>query len=151
MKRLLPLLFLALCTCTPAQLAGLQTANTIANGVACGMAAANGTPCTPQAVLDALARDAAALQSAKEAQRVKVDAVAPQAAAVDPVTAKAILDQLAANARTEAALTEGQRRLTEALVVLAARVPPEPAPLPDKAPRDEPADAGAPDAADGGL
>lgn len=145
MKRLLPLFCLLLCTCTPAQLAGLQTANTIANGVACGMAAANGTPCTPQAVLDALARDAEALRSAKEAQRAKVDAVAPQAAAADPATTKAILEQLASNARTEEALAEGQRRLTEALVVLAARMPP----LPDKAPQDEPADAGAPDA-DGG-
>ena len=42
MRRILPLFCLLLCTCTPAQLAGLQTANTIANGVACGMAAACG-------------------------------------------------------------------------------------------------------------
>lgn len=131
MKRLLPLFCLLLCTCTPAQLAGLQTANTIANGVACGMAAANGTPCTPQAVLDALARDAAA-------QKEKVSAVAPQAAAVDPQLTERLLAQLEAN-------TESNRAVTQALLALATRGAP-----PDKVPQDEPADAGAPDA-DGGL
>ena len=138
MKRLLPLLFLVLCTCLPGEFAaGAKTANTIANGVACGMAAANGTPCTPQAVLDALARDAAA-------QKTKVEAVAPQAAATDPEQTAAILAALERSAATNEALTK-------ALLVLATRQAPEPAPLPDKAPRDEPADAGAPDAADGGL
>ena len=106
-------------------------ANTIANGVACGMAAANGTPCTPQAVLDALARDAAA-------QKEKVSAVAPQAAAVDPQLTERLLAQLEAN-------TESNRAVTQALLALATRGAP-----PDKAPQDEPADAGAPDA-DGGL
>jgi hypothetical protein len=106
-------------------------ANTIANGVACGMAAANGTPCTPQAVLDALARDAAA-------QKEKVSAVAPQAAAVDPQLTERLLAQLEAN-------TESNRAVTQALLALATSGAP-----PDKAPRDELADAGAPDA-DGGL
>ncbi len=131
MRRILPLFCLLLCTCTPAQLAGLQTANTIANGVACGMAAANGTPCTPQAVLDALARDAAA-------QKEKVSAVAPQAASVDPQLTERLLAQLEAN-------TESNRAVTQALLALATRGAP-----PDEAPQDEPADAGAPDA-DGGL
>lgn len=128
MKRLLPLLFVLLCTCTPAQLAGLQTANTIANGVACGMAAANGTPCTPQAVLDALARDAAA-------QREKVDAVMPQAAAVDAAQAEALRAALEANTRSNEALAK-------ALLGLATKEPAPPAESP-------PTDAGAPDAADG--
>lgn len=132
MKRLLPPFCLLLCTCAPGEFgAGAKMANTIANGVACGMAAANGTPCTPQAVLDALARDAAA-------QKEKVSAVAPQAAAVDPQLTERLLAQLEAN-------TESNRAVTQALLALATRGAP-----PDKAPQDEPADAGAPDA-DGGL
>ena len=131
MRRLLPL-FCLLLSCAPGEFgAGAKMANTIANGVACGMAAANGTPCTPQAVLDALARDAAA-------QKEKVSAVAPQAAAVDPLLTERLLAQLEAN-------TESNRAVTQALLALATRGAP-----PDKAPRDEPADAGAPDA-DGGL
>lgn len=124
MKRFLPLVFLTL-SCTPAQLAGLQTANTIANGVACGMAAANGTPCTPQAVLDALARDAAA-------QREKIEAVAPQASAQDAAQAAALLDALRRN-------TESNAVLTKALLDLAARQA-EPAPV--VAPSEDAADAG---------
>jgi hypothetical protein len=82
-------LLVGVLSCAPGDFgAGAKMANTIANGVACGMAAANGTPCTPQAVLDALERDAAA-------QREKVSAVAPQAAAVDPALTEKLLAQLA--------------------------------------------------------
>lgn len=84
-------------------------ANTVLAGAACGMAAANDTPCTPRAVLDALARDAAA-------QKAKVEAVAPQASAADPELTKAILAQLEAN-------TASNKKLTEAIVLLAVRAP----------------------------
>ena len=89
-----------------------RTAGMIGNGVACGVAAANATPCTPQAVLDALARDAAS-------QQQKVEAVAPQAAAVDPGMTKLLMEQLAANAETNKAMTK-------ALLDLAARSGPLP-------------------------
>ena len=89
-----------------------RTAGMIGNGVACGVAAANATPCTPQAVLDALARDAAS-------QQTKVEAVAPQAAAVDPGMTKLLMEQLAANAAANQALTK-------ALLDLAARSGPLP-------------------------
>jgi signal transduction protein with GAF and PtsI domain len=127
MKRLLPLVFLTGCSSLGDFGAGAKMANTIANGVACGMAAANGTPCTPQAVLDALARDAAA-------QREKVQAVAPQAAATDPALTERLLAQLEAN-------TESNRAVTKALLDLATRTS-----APVESP---PTDAGAPDAADG--
>ena len=89
-----------------------RTAGMIGNGVACGVAAANATPCAPQAVLDALARDAAA-------QQQKVEAVAPQASAVDAEQTRALLAMLAANAETD-------RKIAEALVTLAARSGPLP-------------------------
>lgn len=89
-----------------------RTAGMIGNGVACGVAAANATPCTPQAVLDALARDAAS-------QQAKVEAVAPQAAAADPGMTKLLMEQLAANAAANQALTK-------ALLDLAARSGPLP-------------------------
>ena len=89
-----------------------RTAGMIGNGVACGVAAANATPCTPQAVLDALARDAAS-------QQAKVEAVAPQAAATDPVMAKLLMEQLAASA-------ESSKAMTKALLDLAARSGPLP-------------------------
>lgn len=89
-----------------------QMANAIANGAACGYAAANGTPCTPKEVLAALAKDA-------EAQEAKVKAVLPQAAAVDPALTKAYVAQLEANTRSNQALTE-------AIVLLAARSAPAP-------------------------
>lgn len=114
MKRLLPVLCLFTLSCAPGEFgAGAKMANTILAGAACGMAAANDTPCTPRAVLDALARDAAA-------QKAKVEAVAPQASAADPELTKAILAQLEAN-------TKSNQKLTEAIVLLAARAP-EPVP-----------------------
>ena len=89
-----------------------RTAGMIGNGVACGVAAANATPCTPQAVLDSLAKDAAV-------PRAKMEAVAPQAAAVDPTLAALLMEQLKANA-------ESDRKIAEALVALAARSGPLP-------------------------
>lgn len=89
-----------------------RTAGMIGNGVACGVAAANATPCTPQAVLDALARDAAS-------QQAKVEAVAPQASAADPAMTKLLMEQLAAN-------SAASRALTKALLDLAARSGPLP-------------------------
>lgn len=106
---LLTLVMLCGCTWTPAQ---ARTANSILNGVACGVAAAQETPCTPQAVLDALARDT-------EAQRTKVAAVVPQAAAVDPALTRMLVEQLAANTASNAAVAK-------ALVDLAARGQPLP-------------------------
>ena len=114
MKRLLPVLCVIVLSCAPGEFgAGAKMANTVLAGAACGMAAANDTPCTPRAVLDALARDAAA-------QKAKVEAVAPQASAADPELTKAILAQLEAN-------TASNKKLTEAIVLLAARAP-EPVP-----------------------
>lgn len=89
-----------------------RVANSVLNGVACGVAAAQETPCTPQAVLEALARDAAA-------QEAKVKAVAPAAAAADPVLAAALLETLERN-------TASNEAVTRALLELATR----PAPLP---------------------
>ena len=91
--------------CAPGEFgAGAKMANTILNGAACGMAAANDTPCTPKAVLDSLAKDAAA-------QKAKIEAAAPAAAAVDAAQTKLLLDQMAAN-------TESNLELTKALVAL---------------------------------
>ena len=113
LTRLLASLTLALAACSPADFgAGARVAEIVISGAACGVAAANGTPCTPREVLDALARDAAA-------QRAKVEAVAPAAAAVDPEATKKILEELAAN-------TESNRRLAEAIVSLASRATPAP-------------------------
>lgn len=109
--------------CLSAQQA--RTANAIMNGVACGVAAAQETPCTPQAVLEALARDA-------ESQRTKVEAVAPQAAQVDSALTNKLLEQMAAN-------TAANQALTKALLDLAMRTAPaapaaEPAPSPAPTP-----------------
>lgn len=91
------LFFLAsLIGCTAQQ---ARVTNAVLSGVACGIAAAQETPCTPQAVLEALARDEAA-------QRAKVEAVVPQAAAVDPDLAKTIVEQLARNSAANEALTK---------------------------------------------
>lgn len=109
-KTFLTISFLSvlLASCAPGEFgAGAKMATVVLSGAACGVAAANGTPCTPQAVLDALERDAAA-------QRSKIKAVAPQASAADPELTQKILDQLAANA-------ESNRRLTEAVIMLATR------------------------------
>ena len=89
-----------------------RVTNAVLSGVACGIAAAQDTPCTPRDVLDALARDGAS-------QRAKVEAVVPQAAAVDPVMAKALAEQLARNSAASEALTK-------ALVELATREAPLP-------------------------
>ncbi len=86
-----------------------RVANAVLSGVACGVAAAQETPCTPQAVLDALARDGAA-------QQAKIEAVVPQAAAVDPVMARTLVEQLARNSAANEALTR-------ALLDLATRQP----------------------------
>lgn len=97
-------------SCAPGEFgAGAKVANTVLSGAACGMAAANGTPCTPQAVLDALAKDAAA-------QREKVQAVIPQAKAVDPNLTDALAKQLEQN-------TASNKALVEAIVLLASRQP----------------------------
>ena len=101
--------------CAPGEFgAGAKMANTILSGAACGMAAANETPCTPKAVLDALAKDAAA-------QREKVQALAPAAAAVDPATTQLLVEQMAAN-------TESNKKLTAALIALIEKGAAAPAP-----------------------
>lgn len=104
--------------CTPAQLAGLKTANTIAAGVACGIAAANETPCTPQETLAQLA----------DAQKEIVSLLAKEAApATDPSVLAAILKSLEANA-------ESQRALTEQVIKLAEKANATPAPTPPTTP-----------------
>jgi hypothetical protein len=106
MRRLLSLsaLLLSLNACTPAQLAGLKTANTVAAGVACGVAAANGTPCTPTETLAALA----------EQQQKLLEVVADQAAErSDPAVVEALLDALAKSADTQRALAEEVIRLAQ--------------------------------------
>lgn len=109
LRNIVALVCLLLASCTPAQLAGLRTANVIANGVACGIAAANETPCTSTEALKAIARDAVAAQQ-------KVEAVVPQAAATDPAMTALLVQQLAAN-------TTSNEALTKALLDLATRGP----------------------------
>lgn len=95
---------LLLCAaCTPAQLAGLQAANTVATGVACGVAAANHVPCTPTAAVEALTASQQALS----------EALAKAVAGGDEETIKAILAQLAT-------CSESERKLTEALAAALA-------------------------------
>ena len=99
-------LLVSLIGCTAQQ---ARVTNAVLSGIACGVAAAQETPCTPQAVLDALARDGAA-------QQAKIEAVVPQAAAVDPVMARTLVEQLARNSAANEALTR-------ALLDLATRQP----------------------------
>ena len=99
-------LFVSLTACTAQQ---ARVTNAVLSGIACGVAAAQETPCTPQAVLDALARDGAA-------QQAKIEAVVPQAAAVDPMMARTLTEQLARNSAANEALTR-------ALLDLATRQP----------------------------
>ena len=87
-------------------------ANAILNGAACGYAAANGTPCTSEEVLAALARDA-------EAQRAKVEAVLPQAAAADAELTKKLVEELERN-------TGSNESLVKAILLLASRATPAP-------------------------
>lgn len=127
MKRLLPVLCLFTLSCAPGEFgAGAKMANTVLAGAACGMAAANDTPCTPRAVLDALARDAAA-------QKEKVQAIAPQAAAVDPDQTQLLLAEMAKNTESNAALTKALIALIEkgaapAPSATASATPPAPTP-----------------------
>lgn len=123
----------ALAACTPAQLAGLKTANTIAAGVACGIAAANDTPCTPQ---EALAQFA-------EGQKQIVALLAKQAEpSTDPAVLNAILQSMEANAAS-------QRALAEQIIKLAEKgTPPAPAaPAPSAPPTTPPPVPAAPDPA----
>lgn len=119
LRRLLVAAVLALSTvltaCTPAQLAGLKTANTIAAGVACGIAAANETPCTPQETLAELAK----------AQKEIVELLAKNAEeeGTDPAVLAAILESLEANAAA-------QRALAEQVIKLAEKTSAAPAPAP---------------------
>ena len=112
----------ALAACTPAQLVGLKTANTIAAGVACGVAAANDTPCTPK---EALAQYA-------DGQKQIIALLAEKAApSTDPAVLAAILKSLEANA-------ESQRALAEQVIKLAEKSSTTPAPPPSPAPAPPP-------------
>ncbi len=125
------LFVLPLVGCLSAQQA--RTVNAIANGVACGVAAANETPCTPEAVLEALARDAAA-------QQQKVEAVAPQAAATNPILTEKLLEQMAANTSANAALAKALLDLATRTAPAASSAAPaaSPAPSPSEAPSSAP-------------
>lgn len=120
-KALLVAVALVLSGCGPGEFgAGAKMANTVLVGAACGMAAANDVPCTPRAVVDSLAKDAAS-------QETKVKALAPAAAAVDPSQTQLLLDQMAAN-------TESNRKLTGALLTLIEKGTVTPTPSASSAP-----------------
>ena len=106
---LLPLL-LAL-GCAPGEFAaGAKTANTIASGVACGVAAANDTPCTPRALLDRLA-------ALDKEQKATIAPVVEKASTIDPKLAETLIDELARNSASN-------ERLTKAIFELASRESP---------------------------
>ena len=106
LRRLAPLLFLLFTlniACASAG-PGLQMANTVAMGVACGMAAANNTPCTPQTALVEIAA----------AQKEIMQAMAKEAAKNgDPAVVAALLKGLEANAAAQRELAEQVMRLAE--------------------------------------
>lgn len=111
LRRLLAPLFvvfsLLTASCTPAAGPGLQMANTVAMGVACGIAAANGTPCTPQQVLVEIT----------QAQKEIMQALAAEAAKKsDPAVVAAMMKGLEAN-------TAAQRELAEQVIRLAVQTP----------------------------
>lgn len=111
LRRLLAPIVLALslltASCTPGAGPGLQMANTVAMGVACGIAAANGTPCTPQQVLVEIT----------QAQKEIMQALAAEAARKsDPAVVEAMMKGLEANAAA-------QRELAEQVIHLAAQKP----------------------------
>lgn len=103
---LLPLLFAF--GCAPGEFAaGAKTANVIANGVACGVAAANDTPCTPRILLERLA-------ALDKEQKATIAPVAEKAGAIDPTLAETLVAELARNSASN-------ERLTKAIFDLAAR------------------------------
>lgn len=96
--------------CAPGEFAaGAKTANVIANGVACGVAAANGTPCTPQVLLDRLA-------ALDREQKETVAPAVQQASAIDPKLTETLIEQLKKN-------SDSNRQLVEAIFDLAQRQP----------------------------
>jgi len=128
---LFPLLFAL--GCAPGEFtAGAKTANIIASGVACGVAAANDTPCTPRALLERLA-------ALDKEQKATIAPVAEKASTIDPKLAETLVDELARNSASN-------ERLTKAIFELASReatpapttpatsaVPPPTAPTPSAA------------------
>lgn len=103
---LFPLLFAL--GCAPGEFAaGAKTANIIASGVACGVAAANDTPCTPRALLDRLA-------ALDQEQKATLAPVAEKASAIDPKLAETLVAELARNSASN-------ERLTKAIFELASR------------------------------
>lgn len=124
----------------------LSAANAIAGGVACGVAASQGTPCTPTELLTQLA----------EAQKALIQIAASQVRDADPAVVEALLRGLEASAATQRALAEQVIRLAERSGPAAAppkkeEPPPAPAPspppavLPAPAPPTKPATSGAED------
>lgn len=103
--------------CTPGQQLGLRTANTIMAGVACGIAAANETPCTPTEALSAF----------MSAQKEVVTILASQASkGTDPAILEALMKGLEASAATQRVLAEQVLALAEK----ANAAPPVPTPIP---------------------
>ena len=117
MRRLVLALAICLGGCAPGWGAGLQTANNVLAGAACGVAAANHTPCTPSAALARL----------EGMQREIVEAMARLAAA-NGNTAKveAIMQAISK-------LASEIRALTEQVEAMAAAAP-APAPTPTVVP-----------------
>ncbi len=98
--------------CIPGTSPQFQTANTVIAGLACGVAAANQTPCTSTEVL-------AYLSSLQERE---VRSVAAKAESIEPGLVKVLVEALAAN-------TESNKRIFEQLMVIVLRVQqPTPAP-----------------------
>ena len=109
--------------------AALRTAEIVATGAACGVAAAQGTPCTPGELLTQLAT----------AQRALIEMAAAQAARDgDPAVVDALLRGLEASAATQRALAEQVIRLAEKaagpVVVPAAPKEPKEKPAPPSPP-----------------
>lgn len=106
--------------------AALRTANTVASGVACGVAAAQGTPCTPGELLTQLAA----------AQRALIEMAAAQAAQDnDPAVVDALLRGLEASSATQRALADQVIRLAEKAAGPAVTPAPARAPEPKEKPK----------------
>lgn len=111
------LAFTLLTGCLPGTSPQFQTANTVLAGMACGVAAANQTPCTSAEVLAFLTK----------LQQREVESVASKAEGIDPTMVKALVEALAAN-------TDSNKRIFEQLMMLVLRATHAPAPTPTAPP-----------------
>jgi hypothetical protein len=111
--------------CLPGASPQFQTANTVIAGLACGVAAANQTPCTSTEVLTYLTK----------LQQREVESVVAKAENVEPRLVQALVEALAAN-------TDSNKRIFEQLMTLVLRAQPTATPAPSApAPTPSPAPA----------